>query len=95
MKLSLKALKKLDDTPPWEWSEDTGLALLDLLRDPGTRMKRLRKQCSKPLHWPMPGGMTKLKSTAKMTRIRGRRIEGQPIGKSSFHSPVARMLGEL
>ncbi|HEX7507590.1 MAG TPA: hypothetical protein VF550_12505 [Polyangia bacterium] len=36
MKLNLKALKKLDDTPPWEWPEDTGLALLDLLRDPGT-----------------------------------------------------------
>ena len=36
MKLSLKALKKLDNTPPWEWPEDTGLALLNLLRDPGT-----------------------------------------------------------
>ena len=35
MKLNLKTLKKLDDTPPWEWPEDTGLALLDLLRNPG------------------------------------------------------------
>ena len=36
MKLNLKALKRLDNTPPWEWPEDTGVALLDLLRDPRT-----------------------------------------------------------
>ena len=34
MTLRLKALKKLNDTPPWEWPEGTGLALLGLLRDP-------------------------------------------------------------
>jgi hypothetical protein len=36
MTLSLKALKKLSDTPPWEWPKGTAQALLDLLRDPGT-----------------------------------------------------------
>ena len=36
MTLNLKALKKLDNTPPWDWPEDTGSALLDLLRDRGT-----------------------------------------------------------
>ena len=35
MTLKLKTLKKLENTPPWEWPEDTGAALLDLLRHPG------------------------------------------------------------
>jgi hypothetical protein len=32
--LSLKALKELEDTPPWDWPKGTGSNLLDLLRDP-------------------------------------------------------------
>lgn len=36
MTLSLKTLRKLEDTPPWEWPEGTAQALLGLLRDPGT-----------------------------------------------------------
>jgi len=32
--LTLKALKRLDETPPWDWPEDTATDLLDVLRDP-------------------------------------------------------------
>ncbi len=33
MTLSLSALQRLDNTPPWDWPEDTGTALIEVLRD--------------------------------------------------------------
>jgi len=33
MTLTLSALKRLDNTPPWDWPEDTGTALIEVLRD--------------------------------------------------------------
>jgi uncharacterized protein (DUF4415 family) len=33
--LNPSELKRLDDTPPWDWSEDTGTALIEVLRDRG------------------------------------------------------------
>jgi hypothetical protein len=33
MTLTLSALKRLDNTPPWDWPEDSGTALIEVLRD--------------------------------------------------------------
>ncbi len=33
MTLTLSALKRLDNTPPWGWPGDTGTALIEVLRD--------------------------------------------------------------
>lgn len=41
MRLSLKQLKKLEDTPPWDWPEGTGAALLEVLRDSAATEKEL------------------------------------------------------
>jgi hypothetical protein len=33
MTLTLNALRRLDNTPPWDWPEDTGTALIEVLGD--------------------------------------------------------------
>jgi hypothetical protein len=41
MRLSLNAMKRLDDTPSWEWPDSTGRALLEVLRDHSAGEKEL------------------------------------------------------
>jgi hypothetical protein len=41
MPLTLKALETLGDTPPWDWPQDTGLALLEVLRSSEASDKEL------------------------------------------------------
>ncbi len=39
MALTLKALRKLEEAPPWDWPADTGEALLGVLRNPAADEK--------------------------------------------------------